>query len=153
MKQPIDTNQIKAGDLIRVEWEQPTEIQATLAREFVAQCDRHSLDLWGPCRYYLLDRPKPTVVLPIEPTLGWATANFGDRLIHTAGKGHGGTDVTDCGYVDSCAITAFTPATAVPTAALDALRAEAARMNPFSYEAGAIRTFLKAVAAANGASA
>jgi len=83
----------------------------------------------------------PAVVLPTVPTLGWVSASH-DGFQHNpavafvgpwqqsgpdgmlAGVYEAGYRMLSGTFSGSEFITAFTPATAVPTAALDALRAE-----------------------------
>ena len=98
----------------------------------------------------LVDRPKPVVVLPAEPALGWLDSTGND---HTLGLwrrtsltgGDGIENVRGTGYnALTSEITAFTPATAVPTDALHELRF--AQVFPLSE----VETFLDAVDAATG---
>lgn len=144
MKTPIDAKDIRKGDLIR--WE---EDESDEAREYRAIVNSPRLSPI-PGRTFLLDRPVPAVVLPTVPTLGWATTAWGTRLILTSGEGRGGCDVTDQGYVDSSNVTAFTPATAVPTAALDELRDRHSGRGTTGHACCSICAFLTAVDAANG---
>ena len=104
--------------------------------------------------------PEPAVELPSEPTLGWATF-FGDpALASFSVDEHGelrsrvtfnnrfegaGSAYTFATKVTN--ITAFTPATAVPTDALDALRAEHGDDQPGACIE--VIDFLAAVDAAN----
>ncbi len=103
--------------------------------------------------------PSPRVNLPTEPTLGWASGKteygtevsnaFGswaqpadllNRTGHTYADGHGLL------HLKTRDVTAFTPATAVPTEALDRLREYAAN----SEHSMLLGDFLAAVDAANG---
>lgn len=123
MKEPIALADIKAGDLIRVEQE------LDKAHEFRAARDQER-NGWGD--YYLLDRPKPAVELPTEPTLGWLTyrdtdypsANPTIELGEWKARADRATvlDVHGLTSVPLAWAIAFTPAAAVPTAALDELR-------------------------------
>ena len=72
----------------------------------------------------IVDRPKPAVTLPTVPTLGWISCGA------TAHLGHVRLDLNMRGvlldglyYGAASTITAFTPATVIPTKALDELRA------------------------------
>ncbi|WP_332645080.1 hypothetical protein [Aeromicrobium sp.] len=125
MKEPIEPSEIRKGDLIR--WESK---HSEHAHEWRAQTDRAWWADEG--QHYLLNRPRPAVEFPSEPTLGWL------RLIGAVGDGppstwrfeHSGMDDSrrarnEWGYVVADVddkIASFTPATAVPTAALDELR-------------------------------
>lgn len=127
MKTPIEPSDIRKGDLIR--WENDAR---EVAHEWRANADRDRFD--GPPdlgfgAHYLLDRPKPAVELPTVPSLGWATRATADATLGTWQKyttRFG--DQTDY-LIDSerefqaCEVTGFVAATAVPTDALDALRA------------------------------
>jgi hypothetical protein len=96
--------------------------------------------------YYVDELTTPPVDLPTEPTLGWAVANFGPRLVMTPRTGRKAMDVRDSDLVDWDLVTAFTPVAAVPTEALDELREIAGRCNATypKYEQ-AIHDFLDAV--------
>ena len=72
-KTPIEPGDIRKGDLIRAEYMIDGEPEA---HEHVANCDG---DIWGRVggtTYFLLDRPKPPVVLPVE--VGAYSDNGGD---------------------------------------------------------------------------
>lgn len=118
--------------------------------------------------WYLLDRPTPPVVLPTEPTLGWLTQSGLDRFGHfrqyiqdesTSGRNDWTATETDSRgkYRNAyCDVTAFTPATAVPTDALEKLRAaeNAAESGTLIVDwarlVAAVRDFLASVETANG---
>lgn len=143
-RQPIDPADIKPGDLIR--WESAFPETATLATEFRAGSSGKGYRAAGT--YYLLDRPAPAVDLPMEPTLGWANGRIGIWQ-------PGGEDdyLWDC-HQDANGVTAFTPATAVPTSALEKLRGhlEFWRRNSTAGSlASEVAEFLNAAVAANGA--
>jgi hypothetical protein len=112
--------------------------------------------------WYLLDRPTPPVELPTEPKLGWITqvGMPGRRLgrfssgtpehefegpIVAAERGAAGMRDINRHF----RVTAFTPATAVPTEALDELRRRNAIYTGFDL----VNTFLAAVDEANGGAA
>jgi hypothetical protein len=125
MKTPIEPSEIRKGDLIRAEFGNRD------AREYVAGRDAHHLGV--TYRHYLLDRPKPAVELPTEPTLGWVHFSEGAKGWLGFVDDQGGSDglfnaTTERGYASNCFIasrvTAFIPATAVPTEHWTALVAE-----------------------------
>lgn len=111
---------------------------------------REALEAMGANLSVFEEEITPAVDLPTEPTLGWADANFGRRLIMTTGDGRGGVDVLDQGYVDSVAIRSFVPAVAVPESALTALRGRIGGLLSVTVLVRRIDTFLAAVDAANG---
>ena len=77
MKKPINYRDIKAGDLVR--WERGDGY----AIEFRAERDR-DLRAGTSGQHYLLDRPKPRVDLPLEPTLGvlkWNSNTSGEKEV------------------------------------------------------------------------
>ncbi|KQP83775.1 hypothetical protein [Aeromicrobium sp. Leaf291] len=155
MKEPIKPEDIREGDLIR--WE--SEDEPDRANEYRAKGPVIKV----PGRHYLLDRPTPAVDLPTDEALGWATVRAphwtSDTVLlrHWEVEGsHLRCAVAPMYLVDH--ITAFTPAVAVPKAALDELRtgwAEAYRIGEnlddlFDNLTAAVRAFLAAVDAANG---
>lgn len=136
MKEPIKPEDIRKGDLIRWEWRQPLPGIET-AIEYTAFRDAGSYSpIVDVGQHYLLDRPTPAALLPTEPTLGWVEQDYpslvGRRLlgVFACGEndrlseqpamdefGHRGKKVNQVYRV-----AAFTPATAVPTEALDEFR-------------------------------
>lgn len=164
MKQPIEPEDIRKGDLIRYE---NGDLIRFRAGEYRAETDG---DTWGPHpgRYFLLDRPKSPVDLPTEPTLGWASfEHHHDHLAETelgvwrhVVHGNGNDTITAAiqhQIAQADTVTAFTPAVAVPKGALDELR-EVFDTAPDTHTAPrrtlhyshAIAHFLKAVDEANG---
>lgn len=138
MKTPIKPSEIRKGDLIRIEWTR-SQCGSSRALEYVALSDkmgmRRKLDSleWHEASHYLLDRPTPVVDLPSEPTLGWLTYDSGDQGGSTLGhwyrfNSHIAHDNCAGSYSHEY-ITAFTPATAVPTEALNELRKTATTHN------------------------
>ena len=139
MKRPIASSEIRKGDLIR--WEDGEN-----AHEYRAVVGTGKSNLGGA--YFLLDRPEPAIELPTEPTLGWATVqpkhwresitclhewrHRGGQLVSTVAPVYFAED-----------ITAFTPATAIPSAALGELRRNR-MVGSFNF-AGDIDDFLRAV--------
>ena len=139
MKRPIEPADIRAGDLIRCEWK-----ESDAAEEWRSPVDAGST--WDPAKvdHFLLDRPTPPVELPTEPTYGvleWTagpnTANPGEsRRVAATWKlspyvsGYYRPEgrptqihAVDFGmYIPLGRVTAFTPAVAVPMAALNKLR-------------------------------
>lgn len=167
MKTPIDPKDIRKGDLIRLEGR--TEGRDSTAHEFraVVNGDR---DGWVRDRFnwYLLDRPQPPVELPTEPTLGWLTLRIGGffsgptgrRVLETVWLDNAGTGLIRAGRTDVLAVDrveSFTPATAVPTSALDDLKSTESRVYTGSYDVAernearreAIQAFLAAIDEAN----
>lgn len=135
MKTPIKPKDIREGDLLRLESisreGRAVEYRATTAGD---------TDGWNCAafKWFLLDRPTPPVSLPEEPTLGWLT--YGGGKDNAFGKFRAG-DVEEADHAlnDDAPIaielgasgrkvnaqfrvTAFVPATAVPTEALDKFR-------------------------------
>ncbi len=140
MKRPIEPADIRKGDLIR--WEQEPSLVSEYAIEYRATEDGYFQSVTG--QHYLLDRPTPPVELPTEPTYGvleWTagpnTANPGEsRRVAATWKlspyvsGYYRPEgrptqihAVDFGmYIPLGRVTAFTPAVAVPMAALNKLR-------------------------------
>lgn len=157
MKQPIKPEDIRKGDLIRVEYEHD---EYTVEKR--VGVDGVPLGLACGTRYYLLDRPKPKPDLPTKPTLGWAewTSDWGRYLAVWRVRGKdlvpSADRVITSGRINDEFIS-FTPAVAVPKAALDELRDWFAFLfrgkSSDQYVTPAtrrIRDFLAAVDAANG---
>ena len=152
---------VRNGDTIRREYAAPTG--SLRAVEFVANVaipgDGDAL--------FLLDRPVPAVELPTVPTLGWVTVSHGGFQHNPAvafvgpwqsgphgmlaGKYEAGYRTLSGTFSGSEFITAFIPATAVPTNALNVLRKEMKRCLSFNHEMSSIEIFLAAVDAANRA--
>ena len=149
MKRPIDVDDTRVGDLLR--WE-----SGETAHEFRRGVHGR---LTSDGQHYLLDRPTPAVVLPTQPTLGWITfprdhwlgivdgrpGRCADPGCFAATRANGYSSEA---YVREC-VTAFTPATAVPTDALDALRRFLVH-SATGKSLDQIRDFLTCVRAANG---
>ena len=157
MKTPIDFGDIRISDEVERDLEGIASKMIVASRNELrivtssgAFLLNHIGSLWS-----LIDRPKPAVVLPSEPSLGWITAVGEASLAVTGIRGPVGGQVDrrfyhrigthGWGTVDK--VTAFTPATAVPTEALDRLREKSAYWPTLS----ASRCFLAAVDAADGA--
>ena len=164
MSTPIDFGDIQVRDTVTRDYRGIASTLTVAMRAVMAvypnfhgqAIDDVALQNMAGSVWRLLDRPKPVVVLPSGPTLGWATVHpsywdnpvtvlsrfmlDGDRLISAAPI----YSVRD--------VTAFVPATAIPAAALDELRATHA--NVFDSHICANMTFtcafLAAVDAANG---
>ena len=168
MKQLIDPKNVRKGDLIR--WEQTAQspVWTFEAVEWTAKRDGDGKPVTHG-QHYLLDRPKPAVVLPTEPTFGWATWSKATPLFGTARAGnaeYGMWRLTDratgqFGFVlggsalfpiSASRITAFASATAVPTDALDKLRTAhvCGTFKHVCVRATSACAFLAAVDAANG---
>lgn len=157
VKRPIEPSEIRKGDLIRGE----NTIDTEMACEFRAAWDGHVGGWSIPATYYLLNRPTPPVELPTEPTLGWLTWYVGEEssglgiyrtalsTYHRMGNGEI-TDEAAAGCWGASDVTAFVPATAVPTAALDNFRQQRDTRNLTN---GDIDTFLAVVDEANRAAA
>lgn len=118
---------IREGDLIR--WEHSDSDAACEWRQ-----TRHGRAEHRPGTYFLINRPTPPVELPTEPAFGWVEHADNRRRLgrffesaptHPADGEH---VVSEIGSASRKVInrlfrvTAFTPATAVPTESLDALR-------------------------------
>lgn len=154
MKEPIEPSEIRAGDLIREEYAEPWHTDGgipRLATEYTATPELKTLCRRKASGYFLLDRPKPAVVLPTEPTLGWLTRRcpgfFGrvNTSLETVWLSDDKSQVNRAGLIETIPVErvgAFTPATVVPSEALEKLRA-----NPLPQRD--ITVFLAAVDAAN----
>lgn len=80
-------------------------------------------------KYLVKDRPKPAVILPTVPTLGWATHANDGQFFGLFSQNPSTPQIVDCVTCrwgrfswEPTYITAFTEAVAVPKAALDELR-------------------------------
>ena len=115
----------RKGDHIRNEWDPSSEHVRLLSNEIIWS-GRDGEWYNNALRHRLIFRPEPAVVLPIEPTLGWVDTAEEARSLGVWQKGAGGwlnaTDTEGDESVRISGITAFIPATAVPTEALEALR-------------------------------
>ena len=144
MKTPIEYDAIRAGDTVEREW------LGTILRMPVARV--HQGLLYSPEEYCaadcddstwsLIDRPKPPVDLPTEPTLGWA--NFGGSDTCLSIWSEQMRPVCQCGSSaggDPEKLESFVAATAVPTSALDELRL----VTRSAWEGAPSRVFLAAV--------
>jgi hypothetical protein len=141
VKTPIELADIRRDDLIRVEQENGT------AHEYRALKDAHRA-YWG--HHYLLDRPTPPVQLPTEPTLGWLENVYGARILRRWFRGEGVAEAFDGDRWNfTKEVIAFTPAVAVPKAALDELQANHDCSGPLSCLRGHVDDFLAAVDEAN----
>lgn len=153
MKTPIEPQDIRKGDLFRVEY---ADGQAS---ELYASGPQHKG--WGT-KHFILKRARSAVVLPTVPTLGWVagpeTHPLFDSWSSNNAAAPGPNYVT--GKITKSSVcrhevTAFTPATAVPTDALDLLRNDVLleRTHGGGSSFGeAADDFLAAVDAANGSS-
>lgn len=155
----IKPEDIRVGDLIR--WEASDSEQA-----FEWRVPAMTTEDW-PARYrggrcFLLNRPKPPLELPTDQALGWVDWRTGSGVNKTEltlwDPASGYAVRADRVQVAAKKIHDFTPAVAVPKAALDELREwrEALRetngINAMPTPAvRRIDTFLAAVGAANGA--
>lgn len=153
MKRPIKARDIIKGDLIRKEYGCEI-VNGETALEYRATSDAHGKG--GPGQHFLLDRPEPAVELPTEPTLGWATYRIDDhgeatRLGVTFNAGSSMRLTNWDISVPASRVTAFTPATAVSTEALDRLRVDLFGDPSHGQLISAVARFLTAVDSANGA--
>ena len=145
MKRPIEPADIRAGDLIRCEWK-----ESDAAEEWRSPVDAGST--WDPANvdHFLLDRPSPPVELPTEPTLGWLENVYGARILKHWFRGEGVAEAFDGDRWNfTKEVIAFTPAVAVPKAALDELQANHDCSGPLSCLRGHVDDFLAAVDEAN----
>lgn len=147
----IDPSEIREGDKVRFE-----VADTDIAYEWRQNGHPRSEHRIGT--YYLLDRPTPPVELPETPTLGWLTVHgqtlpglwarhqyksiLEGRSTETAIQWERDFPMAD--------ITAFAPATAVPTEALDELRQSLASVKESGERREDIGNFLAAVDEANG---
>lgn len=146
MKRPIEPADIRKGDLIR--WEQEPSLVSEYAIEYRATEDGYFQSVTG--QHYLLDRPTPPVELPTEPTLGWLENVYGARILKHWFRGEGVAEAFDGDRWNfTKEVIAFTPAVAVPKAALDELQANHDCSGPLSCLRGHVDDFLAAVDEAN----
>lgn len=162
MKAPIEPSDIKAGDTIERHWRVTVttmpvaRVKGSLAYSPEDYC--MGLDTTDGESFYLLDRPTPPVELPEVATWGWLTyrdtdypsANPTVELGEWKSRRDRVTvlDVHGSTSVPSAWVTAFTPATAIPTEALDELRH---RHETRHLLIGDLNAFFAAVDKANGA--
>ena len=154
MKRPIEASEIRKGDMVRAE-RLPAEDGLPLAIEYHATYAGDSrFNIEDDPRYFLLDRPTPPVELPTEPTLGWL--NNSPHLLAIWKDCSEGAVRPPCVRpvsvptpFDDGHITAFTPAVAVPKAALEELQANHDCSGPLSCLRGHVDDFLAAVDEAN----
>lgn len=149
---PIEPSKIRKGDLIRRE---PVKRNSLKAVEYEAEYAGHMHGLVDSHtdRFFLLDRPAPAVELPTEPTLGWLNGNphllaIWQDCSETAVRPPAVRPVNVPTVFDGDHVKSFTPATAVPTEALNMLRAGC--FMTVSEAAEVIAHFLAAVDRANG---
>lgn len=142
---PIEPSEIRKGDLIRCEWPDDN------SREYRASRDGDNNIYGGTSRFFLLDRPTPAIELPVQPSLGWLTWRDGMAVSDATELGlwrtfHSPTTIA-CGdtSVPQSIVTAFTPATAVPTEALTRLRNQKGRDGLGATTTQALADFLTAV--------
>jgi hypothetical protein len=123
VKEPIEPSDIRKGDLIR--WEADGKPGGTFVRavEYAANGENDEYDMRG--QHYLIARH--TLGIPHQPALGWVnTKNHGPSLgfwrdVPIEGRA-ANLDNSGQAYGTLVTANAFTPATAVPTSALDELR-------------------------------
>lgn len=154
MREPIKPEDIRVGDLVRLECSEPV-MGGVTAYEYVAVSDGQAGGAILDGEVFLLDRPTPAVDLPVMPTLGWLrTKGHESRLAHWFTLGHGPRRLmkADRPLADRLAddTLGWAEAVAVPREALDDLRHGADCSGPTSCAVGHMRTFLAAVDAANG---
>lgn len=127
---PINEPDIRKGDTLDFEWDEPHPINGFSFLTLVARCDRQwPLDA---ARAFLINRPTPPVDLPTEESLGRLTWYAGEE---SSGLGversrvglfqpcrDGLTDNEMLGCFPASRIVSWEPMTAVLTSALDALR-------------------------------
>ncbi len=147
MKRPIEPADIRKGDLIR--WEQEPSLISEYAIEYRATEPGYFQSVTG--QHYLIDRrPSPPVELPTEPTLGWLENVYGARILKHWFRGEGVAEAFDGDRWNfTKEVIAFTPAVAVPKAALDELQANHDCSGPLSCLRGHVDDFLAAVDEAN----
>lgn len=75
MSTPIKPEDVRAGDTIRVEFDDSSDL-ALSAIEYVS---KHDGPRYESGHHSLLDRPTPAVELPTEPTLGRLTRSDGEE--------------------------------------------------------------------------
>lgn len=158
MKRPIEPSEIRKGDLIRWEAGDNLPYPGYAAVEITA--DRDGMGMSNVGQHYLLDRPAPPVQLPSGShfgTLSWVDGASGGTLTAEWLIDGKQAEALNFGAILREHVTAFTPATAIPTEALDELReAEERAMDVKPFDADrkngirrdAIFTFLAAVDAA-----
>lgn len=122
MKTPIEVSEIRAGDKILATYK---VFDAEYEVTYISSADRspwkskREVDMGSEVKHFLLDRPKPPVDLPTEPSLGWADGQLGfwnewkGTLNGRFANGH----VSQAPRPDN-----YVAATAVPTSVLKALK-------------------------------
>lgn len=152
MREPITPAEIRIGDKIRTESRDGRPFGTNpqmLASEWIAGEDDLDGDYEG-VDLYLLERAKPAVDLPEKPTLGWIGTSVDeswlDRFHVEGAQVYRDEDIAFCDHPE---VTAFTPAVAVPKAALDDMRNIGFFTTPETVRKR-IDAFLAAVDAANG---
>lgn len=153
MKTPIEPSDIRAGDLVREEYAEAWLTDHGTERfavEYRATHDRHTLALSHVSGHFLLDRPKPDVELPTVTTLGWAVGVADPTPLLAVWLLQRADTLYSMRAPDLAAekVTSFTPATAVPTEALNAVRHEARCSSDF-HTREKLTAFLAAVDKAN----
>jgi hypothetical protein len=127
-RSPIEPGDILKGDLIRNEWDDGTALEFRAKRDgdaigVLARGDGLLSFIAGSSRHFLLDRPERPL-LDDEWRLGWIHCENPENALgfwRMPDSGVEGRD--DLGRVRiPRRPTGFTPATAVPTEALDELR-------------------------------
>lgn len=160
MKTPIEVSEIRKGDRIVAKYkvfDAEYEVTYTASGSGQPWRSKKDVDINSEVEHYLLDRPAPAVDLPTEPTLGWlevsdtGQANFTRIPGRVLGVFKNRKTVVDGGTIGSWShdlVTAFTPATAVPTSALDELREYMRKFSDgamLTRSGNQIRDFLAAV--------
>ena len=167
MSTPIEFKDLRVGMTVECVWSPGHRVTGVIAEVddgvvYSGPLDAHLIGSETDT-FTLLDRPKPAVELPTVPSLGWASfsvvmpglpeTELGVWERRTFDNGNDTfRSVVAHNVSQAESVTAFTPATAVPTEALDklwTLRRTPAR-SPYLGEY--VDAFLAAVAAANGSS-
>ena len=164
MSTPIDFDDIQVRDTVTRDYRGVSSTLTVAMRgagavypNFSGRADDVAVRNPDGSTWRLVDRPIPNVELPTEPTLGWLDSTGNDhalgiwrRAYLTGGNGFDNSR-GDGHNALSAEITAFTPATAVPTDALDELREKYEIGHGLTLiRRGSVSTFLAAVDAANG---
>lgn len=158
MKRPIAVADVLPGDTVERHW-LGTVLSMPVARVsngLLYSPEDYCLGVGDDADLYLLDRPTPPVELPTEPTLAYVSGDWSGPsrlavwLVERDSTSTWLRPVDNEGDTDrtvGAAVTSFTPATAVPTEALNRLRHQYVTRGMLI---GDVKAFLADVAEANG---
>lgn len=162
MSTKIQFHEIRLGDTVECVWTSTHRVTGVVAKiedgSVSSTLGGHSYLLGLDIdQFTLVDRPEPALELPSDWSLGTAFWNYtgqAQRGVTMFWRDERlGLRSLDGRMVDAECITAFTPATAVPTEALETLRMYAGDLAGATPALRRIDTFLQAIDEANGPTA